>query len=190
WPVKLSDEGANAWLHDRLPGWLPRLTAGSFEAVVDEDGAVVGERPVGGMAWPESVREVRVLFEDGRCRIGAMVESDGGSRVYTATLAPEVRGDGSLWVRATGVSVGRLGLPAWLVLGDDGGWLRGSMPPELLETAEAQAVFEKLAGQAPLFEDAVIRLGDGRRVRLLSLAVGRDSLVASFRTSWDDDGTD
>lgn len=182
WPVKLTDEGANAWLNLRLPGWLPRMTADEFTDVVDARGVVVGREPVNGLRWPESVEEVRVAFVDGRFRIGARVRSGDRSRVYSATLAPEVRSDGSLWMRASSVSVGRLTLPAWVVLGRDGGRLRGAMPEGLRATAEAEAVFEKLAGSAPLFEDAVIRLGDGRRVRLLSLEVAEDSLVAWFRT--------
>lgn len=182
WPVKLTDEGANAWLNLRLPGWLPRMTAETFADVVDARGELVGREPVDGLRWPESVEEVRVAFVDGRFRVGARVRSGDGSRVYSATLAPEVRADGSLWMRAASVSVGRLTLPAWVVLGRDGGRLRGAMPEGLRATAEAEAVFEKLAGAAPLFEDAVIRLGDGRRVRLLSLEVAEDSLVAWFRT--------
>ena len=185
WPVKLSDEGANAWLKLRLPVWLPKLTAGEFEEIVDERGVVIETVPMDGLEWPEAVREVRMVFSDGRFRIGALVESDGQPRYFSATLAPEIREDGSLWMRATRVGIGRLALPAWLVLGDDGGWIRGSMPADLRATAEAEAIFEKLAGAAPLFEDAVIRLGDGRRVRLLTLTVGEASLVAQFRTEWE-----
>ncbi|MEM8757711.1 MAG: hypothetical protein AAGF47_08005 [Planctomycetota bacterium] len=188
WPVKLSDDGANAWLNLRLRAWLPKLTAGEFEPVYDAaTGEYLGEVPIDGVEWPEGVREIRLAFRDGRFRIGALVEADGRDRVFSATLAPEVRADGSLWMRATRVGIGRLSLPAWMVLGDDGGWLRGSMPADLLATVEAEAVFEKLAGQAPLFEDAVIKLGDGRRVRLLTLRVGSESLVARFRTEWADE---
>ncbi|MEO1716437.1 MAG: hypothetical protein AAFR76_04935 [Planctomycetota bacterium] len=183
WPVKLSDDGANAWLNLRLPVWLPRMTAEEFEDVYDARGALVERAPVGGVRWPESVDEVRVAFVDGRFRIGARVRTgDRRTRVFGATLAPEVRGDGSLWMRATSVSVGRLGLPARLVLGRDGGRLREHLPVSLVDSAEGEAIFTKLAGDAPMFEDAVIRLGDGRRVRLLSLDVQNDSLVAWFRT--------
>lgn len=184
WPVKLSDDGANAWLQLRLPVWLPKLTAGEFREVINERGEVVDRVPIDGLAWPEAVSEVRAAFKDGRFRIGASVGRGADARYFSATLAPEIREDGSLWMRATSVSIGRLTLPAWLVLGDDGGLVRGWMPPELRETAEAEAIFEKLAGLEPVFEDAVIRLGDGRRVRLLSLAVGEASLVAQFRTEW------
>ncbi len=183
WPVKLTDDGANAWLNLRLPVWLPRMTAESFEDVYDRRGALVERRPVGGIGWPESVDEVRVAFVDGRFRIGARVRTAADrSQVFGATLAPEVRDDGSLWMRATGVSVGRVGLPAGLVLGSDGGRLRDHLPAALIDSAEGEAIFSKLAGEAPMFEDAVIKLGDGRRVRLLSLEVQNDSLVAWFRT--------
>ncbi len=182
WPVKLSDDGANAWLNLRLPVWLPRMTAEEFVDVRSASGALVERRPVGGVRWPESVDEVRVAFVDGRFRIGARVRTGEGTRVFGATLAPEVRGDGSLWMKATGVSIGRLSLPAGLVLGADGGALREHLPASLVDSAEGEAIFSKLAGEAPMFEDAVIRLGDGRRVRLLSLEVASDSLVAWFRT--------
>lgn len=182
WPVKLTDDEANAWLNLRLPVWLPRLTAESFEDVRDDTGAVIERLPVGGVGWPESVDEVRVAFVDGRFRIGARITGDGDARVFGATLAPEIRDDGSLWMRATSVSIGRLTLPAGLVIGPDGGRLRDHLPASLLDSAEGEAIFGKLSGESPLFEDAVIRLGDGRRVRLLSLEVASDSLVAFFRT--------
>ena len=182
WPVKLSDDQANAWLNLRLPVWLPRMTAEEFVDVRDASGAVIERRPVGGVGWPESVDEVRVAFVDGRFRIGARVRTGEGTQVFGATLAPEVREDGSLWMKATSVSVGRVGMPAGLVLGRDGGRLREYLPASLVDSAEGEAIFSKLAGEAPMFEDAVIRLGDGRRVRLLSLEVASDSLVAWFRT--------
>lgn len=182
WPVKLTDDGANAWLNLRLPVWLPRLTAESFEDVRDERGMLIERQPVGGVGWPESVEELRVAFVDGRFRIGARVRTIDGTQIFGATLAPEVREDGSLWMRATTVSIGRLALPAGLVFGRDGGTLRDRLPQALADSAEAEAIFSKLAGESPMFQDAVIRLGDGRRVRLLSLDVASDSLVAWFRT--------
>lgn len=182
WPVKLSDDGANAWLNLRLPVWLPRMTADEFEDIVDARGRVVERQPAGGVSWPESVEEVRVAFVDDRFCIGARVRTGDGTQVFGATLAPEVRDDGSLWMKAASVSVGRLELPAWMVLGGDGGALRNHLPASLMDSAEGEAIFSKLAGDAPMFEDAVIRLGDGRRVRLLSLEVASDSLVAWFRT--------
>ncbi|MEO1479382.1 MAG: hypothetical protein AAFV01_12470 [Bacteroidota bacterium] len=183
WPVKLSDDGANAWLNLRLPVWLPRMTADEFEEVRDASGRLIEQRPVGGMGWPDNVDEVRVAFVDGRFRIGARIRTAADrTQVFGATLAPEVREDGSLWMRATGVSVGRVALPAGLVLGRDGGRLREYLPASLIDSAEGEAIFSKLAGDAPMFEDAVIKLGDGRRVRLLSLDVQSDSLVAWFRT--------
>lgn len=182
WPVKLSDDGANAWLNLRLPVWLPRLTADSFEDVTNARGEVVESRPVDGVTWPDSVEEIRVAFVNDRFRIGARVRTGEGTRVFGATLAPRIDDEGSLWMEATSVSVGKIGMPAWFVFGDDGGKLRDYLPESLLDSAQGQAIFSKLAGKTPMFDDAVIRIGDGRRVRLLSLEVASDSLVAWFRT--------
>ncbi|HED54525.1 MAG TPA: hypothetical protein ENJ00_10055 [Phycisphaerales bacterium] len=162
WPVKMTDEAANAWLNVKLPDWFAKITDG--------------------MRWPDSVEQMRMVFEDGSIRIGARVATEDGTRIYSAVLEPELRQDGSLWVRARSVSMGRLNIPAGLVLRGANADAARYIPESLRGTAEAEALFDKLAGKKPLFEDAEVHLGDGRQVKLLELRVRDGSIIALFET--------
>ena len=162
WPVKMTDEAANAWLNVKLPDWFAKISDG--------------------MQWPDSVEQMRMVFDDGSIRIGARVATESGTRIYSAVLEPELRQDGSLWVRARSVSMGRLNIPAGLVLRGAHADAARYIPESLRGTAEAEALFDKLSGKKPLFEDAEVHLGDGRRVKLLELRVRDGSIIALFET--------
>jgi hypothetical protein len=159
WTVDLSVPEANAWLNARLPGWL----ASQWDESV----------------WPSEMSEVQVEFREGLIAVGARITLGGRQRYFTATLAPEIRADGSLWLPARWVSVGRLAAPGdWVV--DYAGRRRDQFVPEdLRHLPETAAMFRAFAGEAPMARDAVVTLGDGRIVRLLAMipADGRLQLV-------------
>ncbi len=158
WPVKMTDEAANAWMNIKLPEWFSKISDG--------------------MVWPESVTQLQMVFDNGTVRIGARVKTDIGTRIYSCAIVPELREDGSLWMKARTVSMGRLTLPAGWVLGGADARAEKYIPDQLRGTAEAEALFEKLTGQLPLFDVAEVSLGDGRRVRLLGLRVRDGSVIA------------
>jgi hypothetical protein len=94
------------------------------------------------------------------------------------TLTPEVRQDGSVWLRAHGARVGGVPVP--------GSWVLGGLEREVdryapgaTETVSLRAV---LAGEAPLMVEPVVRLPDGRRVRIVELAAGENGVAMSMRT--------
>lgn len=158
WPVKMTDEAANAWMNIKLPEWFAKISDG--------------------MQWPDSVTQLQMVFDNGTVRIGVRVRTDVGTRIYSCAIVPELREDGSLWMKARTVSMGRVTLPAgWVLSGAD---TRAAkyIPEQLRGTAEAEALFEKLTGQLPLFDVAEVSLGDGRRVRLLGLRVRDGSVIA------------
>ena len=97
WSVGLRAADANAWLNTRLGQWLRNRD----------------ERFV----WPAQVRNVQVEFDRGLVQVGVEYVSDERPQVISATLRPEFHEDGSLWVRAESVSIGRLPLPADWILG-------------------------------------------------------------------------
>lgn len=158
WPVKMTDEAANAWLNIKLPEWFAKISDG--------------------LAWPDSVQQLQMVFDNGTVRIGARVRTEIGTRIYSCAIVPELHEDGSLWMKAHTVSMGRLTLPAgWVLSGADASAAK-YIPEQLRGTAEAEALFEKLTGQLPLFDVAEVSLGDGRRVRLLGLRVRDGTVIA------------
>lgn len=158
WPVKMTDEAANAWMNIKLPEWFAKISDG--------------------LDWPESVQQLQMVFDNGTVRIGARVRTEIGTRIYSCAIVPELHEDGSLWMKARTVSMGRLTLPAsWVLSGADASAAK-YIPEQLRGTAEAEALFEKLTGQLPLFDVAEVSLGDGRKVRLLGLRVRDGTVIA------------
>lgn len=158
WPVMMTDEAANAWLNIGLPDWFSKITDG--------------------MAWPESVTQIQIVFDSGIIRIGVRATTESGSRIYSCAIRPELHEDGSLWMQARTVSMGKLTLPAsWVLRGADA-HAAEYIPEQLRGTAQAEALFEKLTGKLPLFEQAEVDLSDGRIVRLTDLRVRDGTVIA------------
>lgn len=166
WSVGLRAADANAWLNTRLAQWL-----------LNRD-----ERFV----WPEQVRNVQVEFDRGLVQVGVEYVRDERPQVISATLRPEFHEDGSLWVRAESVSIGRLPLPADWILGQaETAW------PDLfasgsVEDPEVRRMLDALAGTGPLATDPRVSLGDGRRVRILGLHSSGSTLHLTMQTEFED----
>lgn len=163
WRVAMRSDDANAWLNTRLEAWLDSLSNGSA-------------------SLPDEVRQVRVAFERGRIRVGVLIDDGRARRVLSATLRPELREDGSLWVSAEAVGVGRLSLPTDWTLGDEGPPDARVVPISVWNKPAARNLIEALRGGRPLMEEPVIELLDGRRVRLLSIAARDGRLEVECRT--------
>lgn len=159
WTVEFSASEANAWLNARLPGWL----ASQWEESV----------------WPSEMSEVQVEFRGGLMAVGARITLGGRERYFTATVEPQIRADGSLWLPARWVSVGRLAAPGEWVVDYAGRRREQFIPEDLKDLPETAAMFRAFAGEAPMAHDAVVTLGDGRVVRLLAMTPqdGRLQLV-------------
>lgn len=142
WSVSLTSEDADAWLGARLPMWL----ASRYPEV----------------EWPGSISRVGVRFGEGVVHVAARVVENGKARVIAAELEPRLGPDGALWVRARRVTLGRLPVPVDWVVNDAGLVPAGDEVVRRIAAA--------LLGQGPVVEEAVIRLEDGRRVRLVGLA--------------------
>jgi hypothetical protein len=162
WTVSLKASDANAWLNARLPLWV---------ANKHDD-----------TPWPKELEEVQVDFGEGVIRIGARVHQPGQDRVLSATLEPDLRADGTLWMPASWVSIGRLAVPADWVLQQAEQRKADFVPAELRDLPETVAVFRGFAGLSPIVQNAVIRLEDGRRVRLLKLRPVNGRLEVTCRT--------
>lgn len=158
WTVPVSAADANAWLNARMPRWLPNQSD-SFE-------------------WPKQIEELQVEFQDDTIRVGMKVRYAESSQFLSATLRPAIReSDGSLWMPASVVSIGRLPLPAtWLLSGGSGEIAQEQIPEDLRELPELKSLASVFAGQVPAARTPVLRLADGRRVRLVSLT-SRDGML-------------
>lgn len=170
WTVRLADADAAAWLACRLSEWATSQA--------------------GLAAWPAELLQVQVRFEDATVLVGGEVRlREGETRVFSARLRPRVDAGGSLWLVATSVGVGRLRLPAGLMLaegpeGTPGRWLRPErgLPDGLLRGVSGREVARVLLGEMPVAKAPALRLADGRRVRVLGVRVVPGFLELTFRT--------
>ena len=170
WGFTLNVDQANAWLANRLRLWVESQ----------------------GHEWHSELASVRGHFAGGRIIAGARLEREGQSRYVTATMRPEVRDDGSLWLTAETVTVGRVAMPASWVLDRASARSDEIVPEPFRGLPEADAVFRVFAGQVPLSSEPEIRLPrpDKRRVRLLALGMvddpegGAQRVAVTCRTEW------
>jgi hypothetical protein len=144
WGVALRDGDASAWLALRLPDWI--------------DGHAPSPR------WPGELSQPQVRFEEGLVRVGVLLRRESGERVLTASLRPRLDEHGALWFRLSWVSIGRMPIPAGLVLDR----VQGLLAPFV---EDDRAFARVLSGRAPATDEPVIRLEDGRLVRLIGVRV-------------------
>lgn len=162
WSIALKDEDASAWLTARLPEWVDAHA----------------EIP----RWPVALGRPQVRFETGLVRIGVTLRRDDGERVLTASVRPVLREDGSLWLRAHWIHVGRLPIPATLLLNRVGERLDRYLPTPIADDPHSAGFIAVLRGRAPLAVEPTVRLEDGRLVRLVGLRVTEGRIEIDCRT--------
>lgn len=148
WTIEVSAVQANAWLNARLPKWL---------ANQKDD-----------FHWPGEVSDLQVDFAAHRVTIGARLKKGERNQVLTATLEPRLEEDGRLFLPARWVNVGRLSIPADWVLERAHRNADQFIPAEIRKLPETESLFRAFGGTEAIMQHAVVRLGDGRLVRLLS----------------------
>lgn len=178
WAISLSAQDANAWLSARLPMWM--------ESECDPP-----------LAWPREVGAVQVAFEGGRIHVGASLRAgDGPARVLTASIEPVFDERGSLWTPARSIGIGRVAVPAGLIMqagvgsgGGSGGGGNGSsgastsgVPGELADLPQTRGVLGALAGKVPALRSPVLKIGDGRRVKLVGMDARNGKLIITLET--------
>lgn len=178
WAIALSAEDANAWLSARLPRWM--------ETECDPP-----------LAWPREVGAVQVAFENGKIYVGANLASSDPSRpnagrVLTATIEPVFDEDGALWTPARTIGMGRMGVPAGLILSaaapapsrerEGKSQQPSGAPDQIVDMPQTRGVFNALAGNEPTLRTPVLKIGDGRRVRLIDINPRDGRLIVTFET--------
>jgi len=171
WTVRISAEHVNAWLNARLPKWMENREDVNFE-------------------WPESLQELQIDFQDGLIHVGAKVsaakrvEPDTRSGNYfSAAIAPQFKPDGSLWMPARWVALGKLRVPAsWMLSEPDEVAAADRVPDEIADLAETKQVLSAFAGRQAAMTNPTIKLGDGRRVRILAMTAADGKLAITCQT--------
>lgn len=162
WSVSITEEDASAWLATRLPRWVKNREGES--------------------AWPMQVAQARVSFTQGRIIAGAMLRNGGAVQIMGVEVHPWVDPQGALRVPAKKVRIGRVALPAAWLFGAITSRADDFIPRESLESPTAQTVSDALRGESVLTRNAVIRLEDGRRVRVLNLSPHDGRMDLTFQT--------
>lgn len=149
WEFTVSAEDANAWLNTRLPRWLQNQSA-KFD-------------------WPCEIAQIQVDFNDDRVYLGVQLISGASSQILTATVSPTLI-DGALYAPAQSVALGRLPVPKnWFLSTEPSSMVEDRIPKPLRDLPETRGIAAAFAGRSPVAQTPVIKLGDGRRVRLLAL---------------------
>lgn len=171
WTVRVAAADVNAWLNARLPTWMESREDVDFQ-------------------WPESLQELQIDFRDGLIHVGAKVsaakriEPDTRSGNYfSAAIAPQFKTDGSLWMPARWVALGRLSVPAsWMLKEPDEVASAERVPDELADLPETRHVLAAFAGKVPAMGNPTIKLGDGRKVRVLGMTAADGKLAITCQT--------
>jgi len=179
WTIKLTAADANAWLAARLRPWLESQEGAAFR-------------------WPADLDRVQVDFDAGRINLGASVRSPGrsGPEIFTASLLPEFRSDGGLWLPAQSVSIGRLSMPVSWMISDSTlkkaaaattaaapkAAPQPAVPDSVTSLPQTRDLLAALADQRPMMQSPIIKIGDGRRVRILKLDPRDGALYITCQT--------
>jgi hypothetical protein len=157
WSVSLSADDADAWLGTRLKQWIENQ----------------------GGHWPEQLSGAQVEFASGVIKAGVRLE---GGRVVFVEVTPEVRADGSLWLLPRAMGAGSMPLPTFLVLQEVHEGVVQRLPAGSARRTQAEEALDVLGGKRPALRDAVVKLDDGRRVRLVKVTPVAGRLEITCRT--------
>ncbi|MEO1008772.1 MAG: hypothetical protein AAFX79_09400 [Planctomycetota bacterium] len=149
WHVWVRAPDANAWINTKMREWV----ASRWE--LEE--------------WPQELGEIQVEFVNDELAIGVRLMMPDGERFVWAVVEPIVDDDGALWLPARSVSLGRLTLPAGVLLAHARQNSEDYVPPALRDLPETEALLRALEGREPLLTSAEQALGDGRRVELVAV---------------------
>jgi hypothetical protein len=171
WTAAIHADDADAWLATRLPRWL------------------AGQSPP--VRLPPELAAVRVAFDGGAILIGAQINARGLDQILSARIVPRVEPSGALFAPASSLRVGRLILPASLVLNRRGTTStlgsafisESDLPQALRSLPQTDAVARALLGGIPLLRDARLKLADGRVIRLIRVDARDGQLLLTCTTS-------
>jgi hypothetical protein len=119
---------------------------------------------------PRELGDVQVSFEEDTIRIGVRVSYQGRDQVVVAEVTPSIHADGSLWLPAGAMALGEMPFPISLVMA------------RLRAIPQAHDLADVLEGKRAALQDPVLKLEDGRTVRLLGISIVHGRLEVRCRT--------
>lgn len=165
WQVAIDAQHANAWLNVNLRKWM----------------ASDPDMP----QWPDRLLALRVHFDQGRIHVGIALRRDEEQRYLSASVSPHIRPDGSMWLPAHAIHIGTLPIPRGAVLSHAQANADQYIPVSLED--QGRALLRVFQGLEPISLDPVIRLDDGRQVRLLNIEPRNGRLILTCWTELRDD---
>ncbi len=163
WSLVIRQDHANAWLAGRMPKWLANRS----------------------VRVPDRYLGAAVSFERGTMHLTVELARGTGpespSRWLGIAVAPSIEPPGDeIALRPVGARIGQLRMPFGAIAGRDLAKRLGLRddPGRAIQSAAFRAV---VTGE-PMRIPAVFRLDDGRRVRVLGVAVDSGALTLTCRT--------
>ena len=169
WSITLHAADANAWLTTRFKAWLANRHP-EFD-------------------WPDELHDLQVEFADNHIEIGVRIVTQKHTQILSIMLEPKIQADGSLWVRTRWIHLGRLPIPADLLLDashNSDATAIHIIPARLKNMPETQHLIGSLKGEEALTPNPALNLGDGRRIRLLKLDTRQGVLRVELQTEYAD----
>lgn len=166
WAVAMQPSDINNWLQHQAPRWATNLGKGEMEK-----------------RWPAALKALRVsIAADQTLRIGALVRQDADSaRLYGLRVTPRVRADG-LWLDTHEVEIGRVAVQAPWVIRRARSVVQQMVPDEVRSLPDLESLLDAAGGTRPLIARPVVRLADGRKVRILDMHCEAERLVFTCQT--------
>lgn len=167
WAIALDPAQVNAWIQTNGVRW----------ATHQKPAAETQE------AWPRGLVSLRIgTGESGTVRLGATVR-DGAGGVRAFGLGVTIRiDDEGLWLNSSSVEVGDIAVSAPWALTQADAALRRAVPEEMQSLPDVQRLVAAAKGETPLVSRPVIRLPDGRKVRILAIEPEGKRLIVTCRT--------
>lgn len=174
WSARIKAKDASAWLAARFPAWLMRNSS------LDR--------------WPARLGMAQVHFDSGQIIVAISLRplrapASAAPHHLSLRITPRIESDGSLWARAKTIAVGRLPIPASLVLTRAGidappAWLlpADDLPAQFRDLPQTHRFSRVLLGNSAALAQPVLTLSDGRCVRLLALRCANETLEVTCRT--------
>lgn len=158
WRFAIDEHDANAWLNINLPKWLAAEN--------------------GDIAWPDDVAAIRVSFTPGRMNLGAAIDRNDNARFLSASVDVTMADDGSLWMPARGLRLGNMPIPPRIAYA----YADSATHIDQRRREPLNQLLRILKGAQAASLQPVIRMDNGRQVRILDIALENQRIVVTCQT--------
>lgn len=167
WAISIDPVDLNNWIDDSGLRWA------AHQKSKDEQAG----------SWPRGLRTIRIgVSETGQVRLAATVHDRAGSERTVGLITAFRIADDGLWLDPSRIEVGELSLSASWALERAQAAMKQVVPANMQALPEVQTVLSAARGETPLIVRPLIRLPDGRKVRILAIEAEGQRLIVTCRT--------